>query len=596
MGNYPIRVTRHVLVRAPISSVWRCVSNTDALNRAIGTGAVEFFPTQTQSAARYLGRTTIAGIHLEYHEAPFEWEHERRFSVKRTMKAGPLHEYRFGCEVLPGSAPDETQVELFFEATSKTRIFAPIGHFLARGFLASMEGYVRTSESNLAPRSASVALPPQGSTPLPAYKLDALTKHGVSEAMRASLAELLAQGSDAELAKIRPYAWAREHGFDRRATLSCMLHAVNAGLLELRWALICPSCVVPSSVVTSLDKIEPPGHCQFCDISFDLELDKAVEALFVPHPSVRPYDARPFCIGGPSRTPHVLSQGVLSKRTPITFHAPSEEGRFRIFARGGVTCSVEIARTSPKVASLVVDAHKTTPGALTVAPGGKLEVSTTRDDEFHVKFERLAYASDAASAYEISNLPEFRRHFSSELLKSSTPLKVARVSLLFSDLTGSTALYSEVGDAGAFRFVDDHFDVLRSKIENHGGVIVKTMGDAVMASFLDDETALQAAREALIAFDTLAKERGYDDRVGLKLGIFSGPCYVVTANGTLDYFGQTANVAARLQGLAHSGEIIMLHDVYAKMRHRGLKVSETFTTKVKGVSEDLRVERLVLSE
>ena len=57
--------------------------------------------------------------------------------------------------------------------------------------------------------------------------------------------------------------------------------------------------------------------------------------------------------------------------------------------------------------------------------------------------------------------------------------------MLFSDLTGSTALYSEVGDAAAFRLVDDHFDVLRAVVDAHDGVFVKTMGDAVMAAFVD---------------------------------------------------------------------------------------------------------------
>ena len=74
---------------------------------------------------------------------------------------------------------------------------------------------------------------------------------------------------------------------------------------------------------------------------------------------------------------------------------------------------------------------------------------------------------------------------------------MSRVAILFSDLTGSTALYTALGDAAAFRLVDDHFDVLRASIAAHDGTIVKTMGDAVMAAFRDPVACARAAADAL---------------------------------------------------------------------------------------------------
>ena len=50
------------------------------------------------------------------------------------------------------------------------------------------------------------------------------------------------------------------------------LKAVPAGLVELRWGIICPSCLTSSQQTRALDEIKPEGHCQLCDISFDLEL------------------------------------------------------------------------------------------------------------------------------------------------------------------------------------------------------------------------------------------------------------------------------------------------------------------------------------
>jgi class 3 adenylate cyclase len=169
--------------------------------------------------------------------------------------------------------------------------------------------------------------------------------------------------------------------------------------------------------------------------------------------------------------------------------------------------------------------------------------------------------------------------------------------LLFTDLTGSTALYAAVGDAAAFRFVDDHFDVLRTAIAKAGGTVVKTMGDAVMAAFVDDATCASAAFACLEAFDAFRRKSAHAESTDLKLGVHGGPCYVVTANGALDFFGQTVNVAARLQGLAESGEVVMQAADFARLAESAKaerRVSEPFQARVKGVTEPLTLVRVKL--
>jgi class 3 adenylate cyclase len=169
---------------------------------------------------------------------------------------------------------------------------------------------------------------------------------------------------------------------------------------------------------------------------------------------------------------------------------------------------------------------------------------------------------------------------------------VSRVALLFSDLVGSTALYASVGDAAAFRLVADHFDVLKAAMEAEGGVVVKTMGDAVMASFPEEGALVRAAGKALEAFEEFCGRTPHGAAVGLKLGGYAGPCYVIRANETLDYFGQTVNVAARLQGLAGAGEHIALASAWDAIADHGpLREVERFTAQVKGVPEPLVLVR-----
>ncbi len=92
------------------------------------------------------------------------------------------------------------------------------------------------------------------------------------------------------------------------------------------------------------------------------------------------------------------------------------------------------------------------------------------------------------------------------------------------------------------------------------GAIVKTIGDAVMAIFPTPDRALAAAlrmREEMARINT---ERQNQDLL-LKIGIHEGPCLAVMLNESQDYFGQTVNMAARVQGLASSRAILATKSV-----------------------------------
>src|SRR5262249_26315988 len=118
--------------------------------------------------------------------------------------------------------------------------------------------------------------------------LSAMRNAGADEAVASKIADRVRTAADFDLVRIRPFQLAEQISFDPHATLRAMLYAVHAGLLERRWAIVCPSCLTASEYASALDEIKTEGHCQLCDISFEVDLDRAVEATFKPHPSVRP--------------------------------------------------------------------------------------------------------------------------------------------------------------------------------------------------------------------------------------------------------------------------------------------------------------------
>jgi class 3 adenylate cyclase len=135
------------------------------------------------------------------------------------------------------------------------------------------------------------------------------------------------------------------------------------------------------------------------------------------------------------------------------------------------------------------------------------------------------------------------------------------VALLFTDIQGATALYERMGDMKAFGLVRQHFGVLREVIAAHRGALVKTIGDAVMASFHDPPDAVRAAldmRDQIRRFNDSAGE----DLIALKIGAHAGPCIAVTLNERLDYFGQAVNLAARAQETASANEVCVTDSLY----------------------------------
>ena len=156
---------------------------------------------------------------------------------------------------------------------------------------------------------------------------------------------------------------------------------------------------------------------------------------------------------------------------------------------------------------------------------------------------------------------------------------------MFTDLYESTRLYREIGDAPAFGRVQEHFSDLEKAVIAEGGSIVKTMGDAVMASFREPVAALRAVWQAQQAI------AGYEgQKLHIKIGIHHGPCIVVNLNDRLDYFGSMVNIAARLTEFSKGGEIVLSETVHNDTRVRAWAEEnhvelEKFDVNIKGFDE-----------
>jgi len=188
----------------------------------------------------------------------------------------------------------------------------------------------------------------------------------------------------------------------------------------------------------------------------------------------------------------------------------------------------------------------------------------------------------------------FRDLFRAEVVRANEAITVTDIALLFTDLKGSTALYGRIGDLNALSLVQQHFEQLRAVTRRFGGAVIKTIGDAVMAAFPDAPAAVGAALAMRAAIGSFNKGRT-DRELILKIGVHAGPAIAVTLNDRLDYFGQTVNIAARVQNLAGADEIYVsdaVHDAEGVQPLLAPFALETSLARLKGIEDEMRVWRI----
>jgi class 3 adenylate cyclase len=203
-------------------------------------------------------------------------------------------------------------------------------------------------------------------------------------------------------------------------------------------------------------------------------------------------------------------------------------------------------------------------------------------------------AEPATRGLDLLLIPSFWELFSGEAPAVDESLRVGRVAILFTDLRGSTALYQERGDPRAYHLVRDHFAILGESLDRHRGALVKTIGDAVMASFATGTDAVRAALEAQAELRARAAEMGGE--LVLKAGVHAGACLAVRLNGRLDFFGGAVNLAARAQGLSRGDDVVVTDAVMADLEAEAgappPRVAESFDAELRGIHAPVRVHRL----
>src|SRR5918994_1310736 len=380
------------------------------------------------------------------------------------------------------------------------------------------------------------------------------------------LEALIRTDDDAALFRVNPFTFARQWHLDESEAVDLFLHATAAGLFEMDWLLICPRCACAVESFARLRAVLRRFRCPECHNEYEAAMDDFIAIYFNVSPQIcairyhRPETLDPFdymfAFKGvregrrPDGQPYVDS--VRSALRGLSFLEPQRTATFAFEAAEGTLSGIssdtdagfvlqvgiepaaepqrvrltylgtgyqpERAALAPGPVALEVENPTPTRGVLAI-----LQVSP--DDE-----DQLLHFDPYLTGKHLLTSQTFRSLFRSEVVGGAQGLAIRDIALLFTDIRGSTALYQRIGDA-------------------------------VMAAYPDAAHAVGAALDMLGAIERFNEDQP-ERPVLLKIGIHNGAAIAVTLNDELDYFGQTVNIASRVQEMADAAEIWITEAVW----------------------------------
>jgi len=409
-----------------------------------------------------------------------------------------------------------------------------------------------------------------------------------------AIEKLIRKGPDSELCRINALAFAAKHKLNEEDVIAAFLHGARLGIFDMSWNILCPGCggVLDSGATLKTVK-QAEYRCVLCARDCEPTLDKIVEVTFTISPRVRriaahdpetlswiEYYRQIFWSSGVDLPDDealakwveetTLDSRELSPGEKVVLSLQLPKGEVDMFdpvlhVSQHLEVKGEPTRESQSLSFVMTRDHspeasvQMQPGPLKLTMENRLKVRTLPgiwvvSDKVH---ELVNKRRPFLTAKRLLTNQTFRDIYRTDTLDVDQRLKITSLSFLFTDLKGSTELYERVGDLAAYDLVRAHFRILNEIVATERGAVVKTIGDAVMATFPTPDRAMAAALKMREALKDLKGD------LLLEIGIHEGPCLAVSLNDRQDYFGRTVNIAARVQGLATSRSIFATRRVVA---------------------------------
>ncbi|MCB1157609.1 MAG: adenylate/guanylate cyclase domain-containing protein [Leptospiraceae bacterium] len=564
----------HLELNCSAEKLWPEIIDTSKTNKLLELPEMQF----KEKGGKLYGKTKNVGIELEWEEVPWQWEYKRFIENSRKYTKG-FAKYVRVVGYLQELGNNSLRLYFYFAwLPANLR-----GKLLLRMAMPRMEKKYRVVFKNIANslqvksqikiKTEKVQLEEGGKRILENAKVS-LMKLFPNEVFVQNFLEHLEYGTEEELYRLRVKELALRWQEEEREVLKLFLQATRLGVLQMSWDVVCPHCRGVREELKHLGEVPPNASCEVCEIDFRTGGMDILEITFHIHPSIRKVAKRFYCSAEPSKKSHIILQKAFTANEKFRISCDFLPGlyRMRTNTRKEYNYMQVKEDADSKLRELTLE-ELMSKREFVIFQKENLGLWNHSDSDNVLILEKTEPDTFALRPKDLFLLQDFHDIFSEEAIQIGVSLDVGVQTILFTDLVGSTKLYSELGDGQAFSRVKQHFVWIYEEVTKHQGALTKTIGDAAMLVFPSPELAMRAAFEMQKRF-----HEKNDLGLRIRISLHSGPCLSVNLNSNIDFFGNTVNLCSKIQSLCGAGEIVFTETVKKNIEEflytRNLKLEE----------------------
>lgn len=553
-------------LRSTPKELWPYLSDTSTTNQKLGLPKMQY----VEKNGKLYGKSINLGIFLEWEEVPWQWEYPRWIQNARIYSKGFANYVR---------------AKYIFEENSslnkKTKLYVYFG-WIPKNFFGNL--LLKIAMPNI--RKKYLAYLNELDTQIQNKKI-IQTKDGILKNILENIFikykmiqedtiqeyyeliwNYLAKQKLSFLNNIKIKKIAYELKLPLEKTIDFFLVSTKKGFFLLTWKIICPHCRGYRKELINIGELPEKEYCDVCEIEIDTSNSNNIEMIFKIHPSILQVEEEVFCAAEPAKKPHILFNKKLKDGESTTYSLEHlEEKIYRIRWKGETKYAI-LQISKEGVESLMINKFFNFENQfLYVKKNSTLQILNTfgKEKEFILEY----YTDDqfALRPAEMFNHQTFRELFDHQVLDSKIQLDIGLQFLLLSDVVGSTRMYIEQGEGYAFKTIKKFFENSYQIVKKNKGAVIKTLGDAILASFSNEENLIQA----VIDLSEFAKS---NTEIKIRIITNMGKVYAVNLNTSIDYFGTPVNILAKVESFLKESEIAIPVELFETSQNVKEKLSK----------------------
>lgn len=518
--------------------LWPYLSDTSTTNQKLGLPPMEF----QEKNGKLFGKSKNLGILLEWEEVPWEWKYPEWIRNARIYSKG-FAKYVRAMYLFNKIDNTKTKLFIYFGWIPKNifgkillKIAMPRIYKKYNEFLKNLDKNIKENKTEQYFEKIDQNIL------LKIYKRYEEIQDAKLLKNYISIWNYLTNQKQSFLNMIRIKKIAKDLNISLEQLLEFFLISTKKGFFLLSWSIICPHCRGIRKELNNIGELPDKEYCEACEVEIETSNYNNIEIIFKIHPSIANIKEEFYCAAEPAKKSHILFNQKIEQKQTLKINDLSllKDKTYRIRWKGQKDYALIKIQDHGEDKLLINEFFQFQNQIINLKKNFELILTNPYENKKEFILEYFEEDELALRPQELFNFQGFRDLFDDQIIQTNIQLDIGIQYLLLADIVGSTKLYIEKGDSYAFRIIKKFFEKSYEIVKNNQGAIVKTIGDAIFASFSTEENLLNCLFELHNTFKKTEEPK-------IRITINSGKVFAVNLNTGIDYFGNPVNLLAKME-------------------------------------------------